>query len=1056
MAEENNTESRKNRNQKKHQKFRFWLKFSLLSILILGVIGLAAGTGYAYYLIQDAPEFNPKVFANLSSTTNVYDRNGDLLGSMQTDGNRELIKSLDEVSPYVVQAFIAAEDKNFYSHHGVNPMAILRAAYQNFIGGGIVSGASTITQQTVKNVIFPAQEQTIKRKVQEIYLAFKVEQVMTKEEILTHYFNWIYFGKSGQSNIYGIQAAAKAFFGKPAKELNLAQASLLAALPNNPSKYNLYTSLDKALEYQDYVLKEMLQSNLITQEQYKSARAFDMQASIVQPKVTATGYGNYPYVISEVEQRAAEELMTVAKYDSLDDARQALFKGGYKVYTTIDKKLQDSVDQVLANNNNFYPKPISYTAKNGKKVENALQQAGASLIDNKTGSILAMGGGRDYKLDQNNHTTLPRQPGSTMKPIAVYGPAVELKKLGPGSVIDDVPIPLANASAAGGKYYPMNHDNKFHGLITVRDALLHSYNIPAIKTTEMITPKVGLDYVRKMGAQHLEPSDEHLVAGIGGLAYGMTVEELTSAYTTFANSGAWKPSHLVTRIVDRNGKVVFEYKPRDKQVFSPQTAFIMTDLMKDIVRQGTASSIGRHFPGRQIAGKTGTTDETTDSWFVGYTPSVTLGIWVGYDIPYRMDRLSGTDSSGLRSLNLWSQIMDRIYPAIAAQDGTFPSMPSGIVQREVCTKSGDIPTDLCRALGTVKTDYFVAGTEPKESCNVMVKVKYVELNGKKYLVSDKLAGLNLEVKEGIFIKRDPYTLPYGNEAYKPLDANLELPKEYGKDQSDTPGLPAPAGVTATSTGKAISLRWEPVANAEGYILLRSQLPTGPFSPLTNILTATEYTDENVQTGSTYYYQIAAVLNQSIQTPSNPVQVSAGGVDFAAPSGLSATILPGGISVTWKPTAAAVEYVLSRSEDGTVYEAIATVKGTSYQDLTAGGSTVWYKVTAKNGAGVTATSDPVKAGNGTVTPPPVAPIATLSATGSGKIQLSWTAVPGAVSYRVERKIGSTDASWESIAEVKTASFIDSNLDGKQSYSYRVRAVDTNGQTSDPSNIVTGKP
>lgn len=1054
MAKENKSESRTNRKQKKQKKFRFWLKFSLLAILVLGVIGLAAGTGYAYYLIKDAPEFNPKAFANLASTTNVYDRNGEFLGSMQTDGNRELIKDLNEVSPYVVQAFIAAEDKNFYSHHGINPMAILRAAYQNFIGGGIVSGASTITQQTVKNVIFPAQEQTIKRKVQEIYLAFKLEQAMTKDEILTHYFNWIYFGKSGQSNIYGIQAASKAFFGKPAKELNLAQASLLAALPNNPSKYNLYTSLDKALEYQDYVLKEMLQSNMITQDQYKEARSFDIQASIVQPKVTATGYGNYPFVISEVEQRAAEQLMTVAKYDTLDDARQALFKGGYKVYTTIDKKMQDSVDQVLANNNNFYPKPISYTAKNGKKVENAIQQAGASLIDNKTGAILAMGGGRDYKRDQNNHTTLPRQPGSTMKPIAVYGPAIELKKLAPGSVIDDVPMPLANASATGGKYYPMNHDNKFHGLITVREALLNSYNIPAIKTTEMISPRVGLDFVKKMGAQYLQPNDEHLVAGIGGLAYGMTVEEVTSAYSTFANAGVWKAPHLITRIVDRNGKVIFEYKPKERRVFSPQTAYIMTDLMKDIVRRGTASSIGRHYPGRQIAGKTGTTDGTTDSWFVGYTPNVTLGIWVGYDIPYEMKWLSSTDSSGLRSLNLWSQIMDRVYPLISAQEGSFPAMPGGIVQREVCTKSGKIPTDLCRALGTVTTDYFIKGTEPTEACDVMVKVKYVEINGKKYLVSDKLAGLNLEVKEGIFIKRDPYTLPNGNEAYKPADAYLELPKEYGMDPTDKPGLPAPAGFQVKgASDSTITLSWEPVANAEGYILLRSQLPAGPFSPVTNVLTTTEFTDKNVQAGTVYYYQVAAILNQSIQTPSSPLQASVGGIGLSAPSGLTATLLPGGISITWKPVAGAAEYILYRSEDGKTFEEISTLKGTSYQDATAAGATVWYKVTAKSLSGATATSDPVQAGSGTDTVPPAAPIVTLTAQGSGNLQLSWAPVAGAVSYRVERK---TNSAWELIAEVKTTSYTDANLGGNQSYSYRVKAIDATGQMSDPSNIVTGKP
>ncbi|GAX90666.1 penicillin-binding protein [Effusibacillus lacus] len=426
--EEKQTKPDKTTRSSKHKNRKLYtrIKITVLSFLILGILGMLGGAGFAYYLVKDAPEFNPQSFSNLASTTNVYDRNGEFLGSMQTDGNRELIKSLNEVSPHVTNAFIAAEDKNFRNHFGINPLAIIRALYQNFIKGGVVSGASTITQQTVKLVMFPAQEQTLKRKAQEAYLALQVEKFMTKDEIMVHYLNWIYFGKSGYNNVYGIKAASMAFFGKDPKELNLAQAALLAAMLNNPSKYNPYTRLDKALEYQDYVLKEMLQAGVISESDYREARAFDIRSSIVKPKITVTGYGSYPFVISEVEQRAAEKLLTVVKYDSVDDARQALFKGGYKVYTTIDRQMQDAVEEVLGNDKNFLPN-VTYTSKTGKKIENAMQQAGASLVDNSTGAVLAIGGGRDYKRDQNNHTTLPRQPGSTIKPLAVYAPAVEKK-----------------------------------------------------------------------------------------------------------------------------------------------------------------------------------------------------------------------------------------------------------------------------------------------------------------------------------------------------------------------------------------------------------------------------------------------------------------------------------------------------------------------------------------------------------------------------------------------------------------------------------------------------
>lgn len=1041
---------------KTNRTFRRWLKIGLFSILILGVSGMIAGAGYAYYLIEDAPEFNPQAFDNLSSTTNVYDRNGEFLGSMQTDGNRELIKNLSEVSPLVVNAFIAAEDKNFYNHYGINPLSILRAAYQNFIGGGVVSGASTITQQTVKNVMFPAQEQTIKRKVQEMYLALKLERAMTKEEILVHYFNWIYFGKSGNSNLYGIKAASKAIFNKDPKDLNLAQAALLAAMPNNPSKYNPYTRLEKALEYQDYVLKEMLESGKITEADYKEARAFDIRSSIAKPAVTSTGYGRYPFVISEAEQRAAEKLLTVAKYESLDDARQALFKGGYKVYTTIDRNLQDAVDQVLGNGANFYPKPLTYAAKNGKTVENALQQAGASLLDNKTGGILAIGGGRDFQKDQNNHTRLPRQPGSTMKPLSVYGPAVERKLLSPGSVLDDTPLPLANASAAGGKYFPMNHDRKFHGLITVREALRHSYNIPAIKATQMVTPSVGLEYVKKMGVSTLDKSDEHLVSGIGGLAYGLSVEEATSAFSTFPNGGIWKESHLIDKIVDRNGKEIYSHKPQETRVFSVQTAYLLTDMMRDIVKRGTASGVGARFPGRAIAGKTGTTDGTTDSWFIGFTPNVTLGIWVGYDIPYPMDRLSDTDSRGLRPILLWSAIMEKVYSKTGAPENGFPDMPGGIVRAEVCTKSGKIPTDLCRALNTVTTDLFVAGTEPKEPCDAMVSVKYVEINGKKYLLNDKTAAWGGIVKEGIFIRREPYTLPYGDPRYKPADADLEIPSEFGKEQSANSAAMSPEGLEITGTDPgSVTLRWDPVQGADGYVVLRSATPNGPFTIVSEILTGTEYTDPTVQPGIAYYYQVSSVAMGAIQPAKGIIEAipgRTGGKGLTAPSGLAAVDSPAGVTVSWQAVPGATEYILYRSVDGISFETLAVTTGTSYQDIEATGTNVWYQVAARNASGTSSVSQAVKAESGLTPASLPAPSLALSA-GNGTVALSWNQVPFAVRYTIERSSG---PSWGQIGETAGTSYTDSNLNAGGIYSYRVRAVSAGGQASPPSNIVTAKP
>lgn len=1032
-----------------------WLKITLLSILALGFLGVAGGAGYAYYLIKDTPDFNPQAFSNLSSTTNVYDRNGNQLGSMQTDGNRELIKDLSQVSPFVVDALIAAEDKTFYDNFGVNPLAIMRAVYQNFIGGGIVSGASTITQQTVKLVVFPAQEQTVQRKLQEMYLAVQVNKAMTKQEIMVHYLNWIYFGKSGSSNLYGIQAASKAIFGKDAKDLNLAQASLLAAMVNNPSKYSPYTRLDKALEYQDYVLNEMLQANKITESEYKEARAFDIQASIVKPQVNLTAYGKYPYVIQETEERAAESLMSVAKYDNLDDARQALFKGGYKVYTSIDAKLQDSVDAVMQNPNLYYPQPITYKAKDGSQVKDAMQQAGAMLIDNSTGAILAFGGGRDFKQNQNNHAAMTRQPGSTMKPIGVYGPAIEKKQLSPGSVIDDVPMQLDNGP--NGKYFPMNHDHQFHGFVSVRDALKQSYNIPAIKTTQLITPKVGLDYVRKMGAQSLPKEDEHLVSGIGGLSQGLTVEEATSAFSTFPNGGVHKPSYLVTKIVDRNGKVVFEQKAKEDKVFTPQTAFLVTDLLKDVVKPGgTGSAITAHFPGKAIAGKTGTTDNTTDSWFVGYTPNVTLGVWVGYDIPYPMDQLPGSvDRSGLRSINIWNSIMDQVVANLPQKTESFAAMPSGIVRREYCTKSGMIPTDLCREAGTVATDLFVVGNEPKEPCDKMVKAQYVEINGKKYPVNSKTTAMGGQIKTGIFFKRDPYVLPYGDARYRPKDYLMELPKDFAAIDSDNlTATPAGELTVTDSSATSVSLSWQPVPGADGYVVLRSISPTGPFSSISDILQTTEFTDRSVKADTVYYYQVSSVSGGKLNPAGPTVQASTGNtVRLQAPAGLTAVGTQAGNSLSWQPVNGAAEYVVYRSTDGSSFTPIASVKGTSYQDAVSA-SKNWYKVSAKNASGESPLSAGVLAEIGGKPPAqaPAAPTASISNTGPKALKVSWNAVPGAVVYIVER---STGAEWVRLTETSGTSISEGNLAPNINYSYRVRAVNSAGDASAPSNIVSSK-
>ncbi|GIM47182.1 hypothetical protein DNHGIG_27310 [Collibacillus ludicampi] len=875
--------SKKRASAKSCTRFIKWIG---IPVLFLIVIGCATAFGYTVKQVNETPPLDIQSIINVAATTNIYDRNNKRIGQIQEDGFREPIKSLSELSPYIPKAFIAAEDKNFFTHSGINPFSMIRAGIQNIFGLKIISGASTITQQVIKNVYFPNQNRTIDRKIQEIILALRLEKKMTKDEILKNYLNWIYFGKSGSTNLYGIRAASQAVFGKQPKDLNLAQAAFLAALPNNPSLYNVTTHLENTMTRQRYILNQMKADGFISDAELKEANRFDIRASIIKEHVHHST--DQPYLLAEIKQRAIEALQNAGHYQSFDEVAKELSRGGYRVYTTIDCELQRTIQNIIENPA-LFPADISYRVhtNEGKEIfaERAKEQVGAVLIDNRTGGILAVGAGRDYKSNQNNHTLLPRQPGSLMKPLAVYGPAVEKRLFFPGTVIDDVPTVWNDPSVSSGKYFPFNWDRKFHGLVTVREAFRQSYNIPALKVFDKITPAVGLTYVKRMGITTIQPEDYHLASGIGGMSLGLTVEEATSAYTTFPNQGVWRDSFLIDKIVDRNNHVVYEHKRREQRVFSPQTAYILTDMMKDVVNKGTASFVGSHFPGRSIAGKTGTTNDDKDAWFIGYTPDITLGIWVGYDIPYPLKK-----NESKRPQILWNAIMDRVVKRISEDHLHFAGPPEGIVRVEISRFSGKLPTAWVRELGAVTSDLFVRGTEPTEFDDVLTKLNYVEIGGKKYVVDRKIPlGIS---KEGIFIKRAPYVLPNNETRYKPLDANMEIPKE--RLQFDENHLPnelspfssdkdnvkrkknvsvSPSGIHVNQSVIGVSLHWVELPHAKGYTVYRSTDGV-TYVPLATVKSSA-YSDISALPGVTYFYKLTTITTSGESPPSQAVSITAG-------------------------------------------------------------------------------------------------------------------------------------------------------------------------------------
>lgn len=939
----------------------FWKGFKVF-ILIAVAIGVFAGgavTGFVASMVNGMPtpsqaEIREKVNEGWQVGFAYFD-DGIEIGQLRAEENRRII-TLEEMSPYLIDAFIATEDRDFFDHPGVNIWAAFRAVKQNLVARDIVSGFSTITQQLARNT-FLTHQQSMERKFREVFLALRMERTLTKKEILTAYLNKIYFGKDANgSNIYGVEAAAKGFFGVEAKELNLAQASIIAGLPQNPLGHSLYRNLDSAVSRQHRVLGYMLTNKFITQSEYEEALAYDIEGNLIRPQARA--YTKYPFLMMDIEDRAADALVKAGLYDNKNDAHYAILSSGVHIHTTIQSDMQQIVDSVITNPANFmknidYKHPIT-----GEMIEEALQEAGVTMINPKTGAIWAMGGGRDFNTSQTNHTRVTRQTGSAMKTIAVFAPAIEKKILMPASIIDDVPFVRPDPSARSGVYFPQNWDRKFHGLITARVALQWSYNIPALKIFEQLSPQVGMNYVEQMGVTTLTDGDKRqLASAIGGLERGISVEEMIGAYATFANKGVFNEPYMIQRITDTNGEILFEHKPNPKPVFSEQTSYVVTDMLRTVVRGGTGGRVSSQFGSRDIVGKTGTTNETKDSWFLGYTPDVAVGVFIGFDIPHGMP-----SSEGSRSTIIFNLVLKEVfakYPERFPANRRFEE-PSNIVRVEVSSKSGKIATDAAREAGWTVTDIFVKGTEPIDYCDVVVKAEYVEVDGKKYLPSPYTPADR--IKTGYFIKRPtPYELPDDDAKHRPLDADLELPTEIDPLHNPTSMPPKePSGLRISAhSPSSVTLRWSANVDPDlkGYILERSNSPVGVYTAVHDgLLTTTEFVDYLVSDNVTYFYRVRAV-DEADRTSkaSNVVSIRPGVNTPKTPTNAMITDSPMGVTLTWERNLSedkVFRYKVYRSSAANgPFEFIAATPDNRFTDVTATPtSEYWYYVTAENESG----------------------------------------------------------------------------------------------------------
>ncbi|WP_312094825.1 PBP1A family penicillin-binding protein [Niallia sp.] len=577
---------------------RFWKKRHLTQIILLAVLlFVLLAILYFTYLATQANVSTLK--AGLSQATIIYDKDGDEATQIRTERTEGI--ELTDVPKYVPAAVVSIEDERFYQHNGFDIKGISRAFFKNIFAGRITGGGSTITQQLTKNALLTS-EQTYKRKAEELFLAVEIEKHYKKEEILQMYMNHVYFG----SGAWGISQASLKYFNKDIREVSISEAALLAGILQAPSALDPYNNYDGAISRRNVVLKKMLDLKQITEDEYQKA--------VKEKIILENGGGSfiereYPYYVDAVIDEAIKQYGLT---------QEELLKRGYKIYTELDQNLQSTLEKTFARDS-LFPSSADGTSAQG----------GAVLLDPETGGVRGLVGGRGEQVFRgfNRATQIRVQPGSTMKPLAVYTPALE-KGYKIDSMLEDKPFKKGN-------YEPQNFTKTFKGEVPMYEALEESLNVPAVWLLDQIGLENGLKSLDRFGIPY-EKDDEYLGIALGGMTTGVSPLQMASAYSTFPNDGVRMENHLITKIVGPTGNVIAEYESKSTRVTSKSVTDDMTSMLLDVIKSGTGQ--GAKVAGFQIAGKTGSTQldnsnisGTKDQWFVGYTPNLVGAMWLGYD-----------------------------------------------------------------------------------------------------------------------------------------------------------------------------------------------------------------------------------------------------------------------------------------------------------------------------------------------------------------------------------------------------------------------------------------
>ncbi len=745
----------------------------ILGIVVTAVIVVFSLVLGVYNGIMDGtPSISDVNIMPSGYATFIYDTEGNQLQQLNSaDGNRISV-SIDEIPLNMQHAIVAIEDSRFYEHNGVDAVGMLRAAAVAISSGfSRTEGASTITQQLIKNNVFTnwtseSKIERIKRKIQEQHLAVQLEEYLTasgedtKSVILENYLNTVNFG----SGTYGVQTASQKYFGKDVSDLTLSECAVLAAIPQNPTKYNPIRHPEYNQERQQTVLQYMYEQGYITQEELDEALADDVYSRISEhDESTSSEVEPYSYFVDTLIDQVKTDLMEKVGYTEVQ-AQNALYSGGLRIYTTMDSQIQNIMEEEFENEEN-YPEGTSYVLDWALTVDHAngerenysremmqsyfrsnvdssfdlvfdseeeaqsyvdqyklailtegdtivaerfsatLQpQAAMVVMDQTTGYVKGIIGGRGKKtasLVLNRATDSYRQPGSTFKILSTYGPAIEKGDITLATVEADEPYNYSDGTPVH------NADDSYHGNVTIRTAIEQSYNIVAVKVLTEITPQVGFNYLEKLGFTQLVDDtawDVTQPLALGGITNGVSTLELAGAYAAIANQGTYIKPVFYTKVTDQYGNVILENNPEKTEVFSDSTAYLLTSVMQDVVNYGTGTDF--QISGMNLAGKTGTTSSYRDLVFAGFTPYYTAAIWAGYDVSAELPE----DQRNYHK-TLWNKVMTRIHEEKGLENKEF-EVPDSVTAVTICSETGLLAGAGCPTM----TEYFAKSNVPTQRC----------------------------------------------------------------------------------------------------------------------------------------------------------------------------------------------------------------------------------------------------------------------------------------------------------------------------------------------------